>query len=522
MWYQCAIAASILAAVPGHGLMAQTAAPAGPAIPAVMHFCAQHCVTFTREGNQLTNYTNLPGQRNEKRVFTIEKFTPDSVVMRRTDTGNFPMTAVYSGRMTGDSISGPGWKITWGKDLNSIPGSDEERAALARKAAPPAATLDDVRRLLDSPPPAPPQPHIVSNNPADLPAALHFCSQHCISLELAGDHYVNTTTDAGGPDWASTWQVESFTKESVILNRTDTNQGRPGFRATYKGQIAPEGDYLAGLAGARITWGAALDRIPGSDKEMRKRFWSDDDPGKESGISMPRNASPPKWIVLPPGASPKFAYFPRNVRAILQSEVDISNDQIPSKCDPMSSFSGDDREREQQAFAALEIGKYLIRAADYKRGYCWIRRSAGAGNVHAIVIAGVAKMLGIGTAEDEMTGHKLFMMAAGAGDVWGTYFDYYCVLNGIGGPANPVIAQKMDLWLSLNPEGQKVFFSIGRDDLNLRAEYARMWTLLEPPTKSRDVCEYTPRGGRTCHTETETDTERLRQRLDEIEASRVK
>jgi hypothetical protein len=123
---------------------AKAAASVDPAlIPSVLHLCAQHCVTFTRENDQLTNYTIFPGQRNVKRVMVVERFTPESVVIRRTDTGSHPLTVVYSGRMSsdGNSLPGAGWKMTWGAALDSLPGSDEERdrrKAPAQTAAPSA------------------------------------------------------------------------------------------------------------------------------------------------------------------------------------------------------------------------------------------------------------------------------------------------------------------------------------------------------------------------------------------------
>jgi hypothetical protein len=104
------------------------------AIPDELHFCAQHCLTFTREKDgTLVNHTNLPGQHDEKRVFVIEKFTSDSVVIRRTDTGSNPGGGVMTGSMQygNSSALGQGWTISWGKELNQLPGSDEERAMTA-------------------------------------------------------------------------------------------------------------------------------------------------------------------------------------------------------------------------------------------------------------------------------------------------------------------------------------------------------------------------------------------------------
>jgi hypothetical protein len=56
---------------------------------------------------------------------TIEKFTPESVIIHRTDTGNYPIDGRMTGRMESgnNSATGNGWKITWGDALDTIPGS---------------------------------------------------------------------------------------------------------------------------------------------------------------------------------------------------------------------------------------------------------------------------------------------------------------------------------------------------------------------------------------------------------------
>ena len=97
-----------------------------------MHFCASHCLTFTLENGQYTNYSSVGSQRpGQKRVFKVESFTPESVIIRRTDYGDYPSTNLYTGPMgdNGNSLTGNGWKITWGTALNALPQSDEERAA---------------------------------------------------------------------------------------------------------------------------------------------------------------------------------------------------------------------------------------------------------------------------------------------------------------------------------------------------------------------------------------------------------
>jgi hypothetical protein len=80
------------------------------------------------ENGQFTNYTNLLSQWNEKRVFAVERFRRELVIIHRTDTGSNPLTATYKGRMSddGNSVSGNGWKITWGAALNTLPKDDKE------------------------------------------------------------------------------------------------------------------------------------------------------------------------------------------------------------------------------------------------------------------------------------------------------------------------------------------------------------------------------------------------------------
>jgi len=107
---------------------AQTSTPTA-SLPSMMHFRGQHSLTFILENGQYINYSTLQGQRpGQKRVLTIEKFTPELIVLHRTDYGDYPSTTVYSGKPgdNGNSLSGSGWKLTWGSALNDLPGCDAE------------------------------------------------------------------------------------------------------------------------------------------------------------------------------------------------------------------------------------------------------------------------------------------------------------------------------------------------------------------------------------------------------------
>ena len=113
-------------------------------IPSVIHFCAAHCLTFTLEKDgTLVNTTNLPGQTNERRVFTIKKFTPESVIIHRKDTGSNPGEADLTGSMFygNSSAGGQGWQISWGAELDKLAGTDPPVSANAQQSPNPLALL---------------------------------------------------------------------------------------------------------------------------------------------------------------------------------------------------------------------------------------------------------------------------------------------------------------------------------------------------------------------------------------------
>ena len=247
--------------------------------PRVLHLCAQHCVTFTYENGVLVNYTNLEGQSDVKRVLSIERFTPQSVIIHRVDYGSHPLSQIYTGRMGpgNNSLEGPGWKMTWGTGLADLPGSDEERAARARGEHPAARSMTNPSS----------SPH--------LPSVLHFCAQHCATFTLQGTQYVRS---AGGANNGSNtvMTVEKFTPAAVIIHRTDTGT-YPG-TAVYSGPMTDGGNSLTG-DGWKITWGAGLNIIPGTDEDreaMARGTWHPITPPATdlaSNNPLPRQAQGP-------------------------------------------------------------------------------------------------------------------------------------------------------------------------------------------------------------------------------------
>lgn len=107
---------------PGNWYATIGKAPNSP--PLVMHFCAQYCKTLVWENGRYVH-----GSNGVFDIWTVESFTPASVIIHRTDVNGFG--GVYTGQMSPEGnriINGTfngrpdGYKLTWGTALNTIPG----------------------------------------------------------------------------------------------------------------------------------------------------------------------------------------------------------------------------------------------------------------------------------------------------------------------------------------------------------------------------------------------------------------
>ena len=111
-------------------------------LPSMMHFCDVNCTTLQlKDGRYESSQTNNRYDPNWTDIWTVESFTPASVVLHRTETGNYPFSnVVIRGRMSPDKNSlvdavnpfhGPGQprtiKLAWGSALDTVPGSNAER-----------------------------------------------------------------------------------------------------------------------------------------------------------------------------------------------------------------------------------------------------------------------------------------------------------------------------------------------------------------------------------------------------------
>jgi hypothetical protein len=229
---------------------ARNAAPAPSkskvATPVTMTECegVNTCATWTFLGKQGT------GQWPSGNIasLTVERYDNDSVVIRRADsTGSSAgLTAVYTGNRKGDRVGGEftsSWPGHWGSESGYW--------------------------------------YAILQKPQSLPPVMRVCGNPndwnvCSTWTWNNGHY------DGWREWGAvaTMTVVSFTREAVVIERTDTGPAGPGhpgagFRMVYRGTISSTGDSIldgvseggggaSGPAGGpfRAYWGAALQNLP--------------------------------------------------------------------------------------------------------------------------------------------------------------------------------------------------------------------------------------------------------------------
>jgi hypothetical protein len=198
-----------------------------------------NCATWTFLGAQ----GNGQWPSGEIANLNVERYDDNTAVIRRADsTGSSAgLTAVYTGTRHGDRVGG--------EFTSSWPGHWDNKSG---------------------------NWYATVGSPISPPNLMHFCDVNCITLQWENGKYVSTTRYSWeSPDYSSTWTVESFTRESVVLNRSDT--GSFALNVVYQGQISKEGDSLVNAAnpfhGAqqpaniKLAWGTALNSVPGSNEE---------------------------------------------------------------------------------------------------------------------------------------------------------------------------------------------------------------------------------------------------------------
>jgi hypothetical protein len=237
--------------------------PARAPTPVTMTECegVNNCATWTFLGAQ----GNGQWPTGEIANLTVERYDNNSVVIKRADStgASAGLTGIYTGTRHGDRVGGD-FTSSWPGHWNNKAGNwyaTLEQGAIAR------------------------------------PSVMHFCGANCTTLTLDHGHYIAGPRNSWEPtNFTSTWTIETFTRESVVIHRHDSPNpanavGINGWDTTYKGKISSEGNSLIFTSqddrpvspNLRLTWGSALNSTPGSNAER--------DAGKVS--------PPPTTVVVP-------------------------------------------------------------------------------------------------------------------------------------------------------------------------------------------------------------------------------
>jgi hypothetical protein len=260
--------------------MAALARPAqAQTVPGKMSECeGTRCDGIWTFNGQTGSATWASGARAN---LTVERFEAVGILIRRIDvSGTTPgLTAVYTGKLSANHIEGD---VTWtwpghwnkpavGKWSATIDGPAPVSVAMPQSAAKQPATA--ASRASGAAPQSPP----IIENGLSIPPLMHFCAVNCMTLQWNNGRYIVTTTAGWMPaPGTSIWTLEKFTRESVVLHRRDSPSG---FDVVFTGAISKDGNELVNLKGndspvdrnTRLTWGTALNSIPGSNEERDQR-----------------------------------------------------------------------------------------------------------------------------------------------------------------------------------------------------------------------------------------------------------
>ena len=129
-----------------------------------------------------------------------------------------------------------------------------------------------------------PRPPVGEMKIADpkLPPVIHICMAHCGPLMWDKGHYINF-----GPENTSIYTVESFTRDSVIIHRTD--KGHFPLTATLTGKMSDDGE---SIVNGKIVWTSGNSGSSPFTAEWGSRIISQDPyEGQRGWLNVPCDAS---------------------------------------------------------------------------------------------------------------------------------------------------------------------------------------------------------------------------------------
>jgi TPR repeat protein len=262
----------LVAAVAALVLPTRAHAQSPAALPAKMHWCAVNCITLVLyHGHYVAENNPHPEQSINCGLFTVERFTRESVVMHRTDCEP-PGTAVLTGKISdsGNAIidgtinwtshpcCGTGsrpFQAAWGSEIDSIPGGGVAPQSYNRPAAPAAAqhvgttSADDLVAKVNAALAASnPQPAKAKAEAAgagqvqieNVPTLIDECEEvlsrkNCATWKWTGGDYIAIWGDGT----AAHITVKQWNRGGVLLQRSD--YGADSSTASYQGRWLGDG-----------------------------------------------------------------------------------------------------------------------------------------------------------------------------------------------------------------------------------------------------------------------------------------
>jgi hypothetical protein len=214
------------------------------AVPVTMTECegTNNCATWTFLGAQ----GNGQWPSGEVANLSVERYDANSVVIRRADStgASAGLTAVYTGTRHDDRVGGE-YTSSWPGHWNSKSGNWYGT---------------------------------VERNPTGPPSVMHICLANCQTWNLDKGPPFNKP-HYGSAASGVLITVDSWTRESVVMNRTDSGSV-PG-TAILTGKLSSDGNSMVngniawiwhpccgtGSGPFTAAWGPAINTVPGSNAE---------------------------------------------------------------------------------------------------------------------------------------------------------------------------------------------------------------------------------------------------------------
>jgi len=428
----------------------------------------------------------IPGQAN----LTVERFDDSLIAVRRNEVAGTlnGMEALYVGIRSGKEVRGVAvWKWS-GQPPVGVVGWHADLPQPSPPLPPPPPTIA-YRPELDGPAPVPP------------PKTMHICARTCETLTLEGNHYSGVLDD--NPKIAENFKIAKWKRQVILEKIQKDDEGRARV-LSYQGLIADSHDRLREgqlfednlvINEFRATWGNA-----------------------RSAPDLPpahRSKTHPN-ILLPPGASEKYASYDAHVRAELMALSWQGPDSYDARrpCKDVSLIT-DPR-------VAVDISTFAYRADEVERGNCWAVRAAELHSSDGEMLVALGWFMGWHGKADAARGCKA-MESIGTRNVWAMIVlrDCYYGSTDPGFPQDAAKEEQVEQWLDAN--GEHALSQLGYDDLDVKRQVERQRVLDNPPMRtgySTKFCQHIAADPNSCKTTGFYSVEDKDKSIDLIELQR--